>query len=236
MNPIKPNVKTELLPIIIVLLTVASSFYFYTNFPERVPIHWNAAGEVDGYGSRTTGAFLFPAIIFGLYLMFLGLPYIDPRKARYDQFRRVYHVFKSLIIGFMALMYFIASFNVLGHDISVNTWIPLLVGVLFVFLGNYMSKIKPNWFMGIRTPWTLSSEEVWNKTHRVGGKIFMAGGVVLMLMNFIPINLRMSALLTVVMVMVFGTIGYSYFLYSKEEKEKKHEKNSKPTKSADQRN
>ena len=182
-NPIKSTIKTELLPIIIILAAVISSFYFYSNFPDKVPIHWNVAGEVDRYGSRTIGAFLFPAIILGMYLMFLGIPYIDPKKERYTQFKRVYHVFKNLLIVFMTAMYFITSFNALGYDISVATWIPLMVGALFVFLGNYMSKLKPNWFMGIRTPWTLSSEEVWNKTHRLGGKVFIGGGVILMTMR-----------------------------------------------------
>lgn len=230
-NPIKPTIKTELLPIIIILIAAISSFYFYANFPEQVPIHWNAAGEVDNYGSRAIGAFLFPAIILGMYLMFLGIPYIDPKKERYSQFSRVYHVFKNLLIIFMAGIYFIASFNALGYDVSVATWIPLMVGVLFIFLGNYMSKIKPNWFMGIRTPWTLSSEEVWNKTHRLGGKVFIGGGIALMTMNFLPASFRMPLFVSAILIMVVGTIGYSYFLYNKEQKT--NEKNTESTKSKD---
>jgi uncharacterized membrane protein len=221
MSPIKPTIKTEILPIIIVILAVISSFYFYANFPEQVPIHWNAAGEVDGYGSRAVGAFLFPGIIIGMYLMFLLIPYIDPKKKRYDQFRKVYHVFKTVLVLFMAAMYFIASFNALGYNIQIELWMPIMVGILFILLGNYMSKIKPNWFMGIRTPWTLSSEEVWNKTHRVGGKVFMLGGAMIAFTAFVPTAFRMIIFFTAIGLIVIGTVVYSYIAYRQEEKNKK---------------
>jgi len=221
MSPIKPTIKTEILPILIVIIAIISSLYFYSYFPEQVPIHWNAAGEVDSYGSRVTGAFLFPGIIIGMYLMFLFIPYIDPKKKRYDQFRKVYHVFKTVLIFFMAVMYFIASFNALGYNIQIELWMPIMVGTLFILLGNYMSKIKPNWFMGIRTPWTLSSEEVWNKTHRVGGKVFMLGGAMIALTAFVPVAFRMIIFFTAIGLIVVGTVVYSYIVYRQEEKNKK---------------
>ena len=217
-NPIKPTIKTEILPILLVVLAIIASFYFYANFPEQVPIHWNTAGEVDNYGSKAVGAFLFPGIILGMYLMFLFLPLVDPKKKRYEQFRKVYHVFKNILILFMAAIYFISSLNALGYNVEIGVWVPVLVGLLFIVLGNYMGKIKPNWFMGIRTPWTLSSEEVWNKTHRLGGKLFMLCGLVIMLMNYLPINLRMPILISTIALMVLGTVGYSLILYLQEKK------------------
>ena len=93
-NPIKPNFKTELLPLVIILITGGASFYFFKNFPAEVPMHWNMAGEVDRYGSKMMGAFLFPAILLGMYLLFLVLPFMDPKKERYEQFRKVYHLFR----------------------------------------------------------------------------------------------------------------------------------------------
>lgn len=219
-NPIKPTLKTEILPILLLVMAVLASFYFYANFPERVPIHWNIAGEVDNYGSRATGAFLFPGILVGMYLLFLFIPYIDPKKKRYVQFRKVYHIFKAFMIFFMTAIYFIASLNALGYNIPVGLWVPMMVGLLFIVIGNYMGKIKSNWFMGIRTPWTLSSEEVWNKTHRFGGKVFILGGVLMMLMNFLPLKLRWPLFVTIMIIILFGTIGYSYVLYRQEEKKK----------------
>ncbi len=215
-NPITPTFKTEIWPIILIIIAITASFYFYAHFPEQVPIHWNMAGEVDNFGSRTTAAFLFPAIIFGMYLLFLLLPYIDPKKERYAQFRKIYHVFKTFIIFFMVAIYFITSLNALGYKIPVGLWTPVLVGLLFIIIGNYMSKIKSNWFIGIRTPWTLSSEEVWNKTHRLGGKVFILGGALMMLMYFLPVKLRLPLFIIIIVIILLGTTGYSYWLFRKE--------------------
>jgi len=219
-NPIKPTFKTEFLPILLVLFAILASFYFYPRFPDKVPIHWNIAGEVDNYGSRTTGAFLFPAIILGMYLLFLVLPYIDPKKKRYEQFRKVYHVFKNVLVFFMVALYFITSLNALGYQIPVGLWTPILVGLLFIIIGNYMGKIKSNWFIGIRTPWTLSSEEVWNKTHRFGGKVFILGGILMMSMYLLPARLQLILFVFIISFILLGTIGYSYILYRKENKKR----------------
>ncbi len=226
MNPVKPTFKTEIIPIIICIIAAISSFYFYANFPEQVPIHWNAAGKADNYGSRAMGAFLFPGIIIGMYLLFLVLPYLDPKKDRYQQFSKVYHIFKGFIVVFMTAIYFVASLNALGYNIPVSLYIPGLVGLLFIIIGNYMAKIKPNWFIGIRTPWTLSSEEVWNKTHRVGGKIFILGGVLMMIMNFLPVQLRMPLFFIIIVIILLGTLGYSYIIYARLEKNKNHERSN----------
>ncbi len=159
-------------------------------------------------------------MIAGIYLLLIGIPLIDPRKARYDQFRKVYHIFKDLIVAFTVAIYFITGFSGMGYNVPVGVWVPGLVGIMFIVLGNYMSKIKPNWFMGIRTPWTLSSEEVWNKTHRLGGKLFILTGVVMILMNFFPVSWRMPVLFAMIIALVAGTFIYSYVLYAKEEKAK----------------
>lgn len=220
LNPIKPTIKTEILPILIIILASLASIYFYPLFPEQVPIHWNFQGEPDNWGSAKFAAFFFPVIIMGMYLLFLFIPYIDPKKERYDQFKNVYHIFKVLLILFMAAIYFISSFNAIGYNISINTWVPSMVGLLFIVLGNYMSKIKFNWFIGIRTPWTLSNEEVWNKTHRFGGKVFIFAGLLFILGQFSPDNFRAPLFIVSVAIVLLGTIGYSYLAYLKEEKKK----------------
>jgi uncharacterized membrane protein len=215
-NPIKPTFKTELLPALLVLAAVISSFYFYSHFPEQVPIHWNVKGEVDNYGSRAFGAFFFPGIIIGMYFLFLAIPYLDPKKDRYQQFRKVYHIFKTILVGFMVVIYFLSSLSSLGYQIPINVWMPILVGILFIILGNYMAKIKPNWFMGIRTPWTLSSEEVWNKTHRLGGKAFIAGGLIMAVLGFTPASFFMPLFITLMVIVVIVPIIYSFIIFKKE--------------------
>ena len=219
-NPIKPNFKTEIIPILVLLITAVSSFYFYYNFPEQVATHWNIAGEADGWSSRVFAAFGFPMIMLGMYLLFFILPYLDPRKNRYGQFRKVYHFFKGILVFFMAFIYFISGFKNIGYNINLELWIPITVGALFMLLGNYMGKIKPNWFLGIRTPWTLSSEEVWNKTHRFSGRMFLIAGLLMMLTGFSPIGLKMPIFVTAMTIILLGTIGYSYLAYRQEENKK----------------
>jgi uncharacterized membrane protein len=193
-----------------------SSLYFYAHFPERVPTHWNFRGEVDGWSSRTVGAFMIPAMLAGMYFLFLGIPYLDPKRERYAEFRKVYHIFKAAIIFILAGIYYIASLNALGYKLPVENWTPIAIGLLFIALGNYFGKIKPNWFMGIRTPWTLSSEEVWNKTHRFGGKMFIFSGLLMMLMPWWPEKWQIGVFIVLMIVAVVLPIVYSYVLFAKE--------------------
>lgn len=218
MSPIKPNIKTELFPILIVILSLLASFYFYQSFPSQVATHWNFAGQIDDYSSREVGAFLMPTFIFGLYIMFLALPYLDPKKDRYQEFAKTYHIFKNLIIGFMFLMYLATGLANLGYPIEIGIVVPLLVGILFIIMGNYMGKIKYNWFMGIRTPWTLSSENVWNKTHRVGGWLFIGLGVVMLITPFLPKIIIAPIFFSAIIITVVGSFAYSYILYRHEKK------------------
>jgi uncharacterized membrane protein len=216
MNPIKFSIKTEIIPLFFLLLTFASAVYFYQHFPEVVPVHWNISGEPDGFGSRAMGAFTIPAVALFMYLMFVFIPYFDPKKDRYEQFGKTYQVFKGMMVMFMALLYFFASMNVLGYNYRIDVVTPVMIGVLFIILGNYMSKIKPNWFMGIRTPWTMSSEENWNKTHRFGAKVFVLSGFLMAAMPFYPIWLRFWMFGVTLSILIFGTTGYSLYLYLKE--------------------
>lgn len=219
-NPVKPTLKTEIIPLVLIVLSIVASFYFYANFPDQVPTHWNYQGEVDDYSSKTFAAFFFPALNVALYLMFLGLPYLDPKKQRYEEFKKVYHVFKGLFIAYMTLLYFYIGLAGLGYPISIGTIVPVSIGFLFLIIGNYMSKIKPNWFMGIRTPWTLENEEVWNKTHRLGGKLFMLLGLLLILSGFVKTSEEQFWPIFVgsVIAVAFIPIVYSFILYKKSEK------------------
>ena len=219
-SPIKISFKTELIPLFLVFVSILSSLYFYKNFPDLVPIHWNMAGEADSWGSPFKSAFMFPVLNIGIYLLFLIIPYMDPKKERYEQFASTYHIFKTAIILFLSLIYFTASFSALGYDINITRVVTTFVGALFVVIGNYMSKIKQNWFLGIRTPWTLSSEEVWNKTHRLGGKMFLLSGLLMMSISYFDIKYRIAIVVTILLLSVLVSPLYSFYLYNKEEKEK----------------
>lgn len=219
-NPVRPTLKTEIFPLIIIAASLIASVYFYFNLPERVPTHWNMAGQVDSWGSGKTQAIVFTAMIVGMYILFLVIPYLDPRKERYQQFRKVYHIFKSIILFFLFIIFILASLSGMGYNIAIGVWVPLLVGLLFIIMGNYMGKIKSNWFVGIRTPWTLSSEEVWNKTHRFGGKMFIIAGLLMMLEGFLPVSWRLPVFIFGISLILFGTLVYSYIVFLQEKKKK----------------
>jgi len=219
-NPIKPTFKTEIPVIILIIIAVVSSFYFFNNFPEQVPIHWDISGEADNWSSPALAAFLFPAIIIAMYFLLSFIPYLDPKKERYAQFQRVYHLIKFFLILLFVAIYFLSSLAALGYGIKIDVWMPFFIGLLFIVLGNYLSKIKSNWFIGIRTPWTLSSEEVWNKTHRFGGKAFIVAGIIMLFMGWLPIAWRLPLFFVAIAVVLLGTVVYSYFAYREEKKKK----------------
>jgi uncharacterized membrane protein len=147
-------------------------------------MHWNASGEVDGYGSRFAGAFGMPLLTLGIYLLFVILPQVDPRRQNYDKFAAVYELLKWAIILFLAVMYFVTLTAGLGFAPNVGLITKLGVGILLVILGNYFGKLRHNYFVGIKTPWTLANEEVWVKTHRFAGPLWMLAGLVFIITAF----------------------------------------------------
>lgn len=220
-NPIKPNLKTEILPLGLTLLSFLVAIYFYFHFPDRVPSHWNFKGEVDGYSGPFWAAFLVPLMMIAMYIMFFFLPYFDPKKEDYAKFAPTYHKFKSLIVVFLFVLFILTGINGLGYKINIGLLIPLIVGVLFAIIGSLLNKIKMNWFMGIRTPWTMSSEAVWNKTHAVSGKVLMFAGILFAITAFLPGILKIIGFVLALVAIIFGLPIYSYYLYRQEKKGKK---------------
>jgi uncharacterized membrane protein len=217
-NPIKPTIKSEIFSLAMITVSIIASVYFYQHFPDRVITHWDFAGQPNGWSGRGFAAFFLPILLIAMYLLFLWLPLIDPKKERYAEFAKVYNIFRNVIIFFMLLIYFIASLNNIGYNFDVGVLVSLAVGLLFMILGKYMGKIKPNWFVGIRTPWTMSSETVWNKTHRFGGKAFILGGLIIILTGIAPLSWRLPLFIADIIVLLFGTVVYSYIVYHKEKK------------------
>lgn len=210
------NLKKELPSIIMVLISWALGWYFFQNFPYTVVTHWNFYGQPDSWGKGTTHALVLPGVITGMYLLFLALPYLDPKKERYEEFKKVYTIFKNLLLLAMLIIFLASGFFNLGYNIKIQYVAPATIGLLMIILGNYMGKIKPNWFVGIKTPWTLSSENVWNKTHRMGGYAFILFGLLIILTPILPKALGFAAFFGGVALVIFGTFGYSYWIYRKE--------------------
>jgi uncharacterized membrane protein len=177
---------TIIISVIAILAATVASAAIYPRLPEMAASHWNAAGQVDGYMPRFWAAFLMPLVSIGLLLLFLAIPAIDPLKANIAKFRSYYNAFIALIIVFMLFIHAITLAWNLGYDqFNIGNAIIPAVGLILIFAGVITMKAKRNFFIGIRTPWTLSDDTVWEETHKLGGKLFIAAGIITMLSVFL---------------------------------------------------
>ena len=206
-----PNIVSA----VCILVSVILSFYFYANFPDFVATHWNISGAVDGYSPRAFAAFFFPAMIFFVYIMMAVIPSIDPHRERYREFAGAYSIFTMSLVLFLTIIYAIIGMNGLGFGMPVDFMMPILVGALFMIIGYYMNEIKVNWFVGVRTPWTLSSDEVWKKTHKLAGKLFVAGGALIFSSAFLSPAFKALFLIVVLAAVIGVPIFYSYHIFKK---------------------
>ena len=166
---------------VLIGLMIAFALAVYGRLPEQVPTHFGLSGEPDGWTPRFPGAFLMPVLAGGVYLLLIVLRRIDPRGANYSRFEETWWVFLNVIALLMTAIHVLSLGFAIGWPIDMARAVTVTVGLLFVGLGNYMPRLRSNWWMGIRTPWTLESEEVWRETHRVGGWAFVAAGLLVVL-------------------------------------------------------
>lgn len=189
----------------------------YNNLPEMVPSHWGVSGEIDSYMPKLTHLILFPSITLVLALLFPFLSRIDPRKDKYVLFKKPWIVIQMSIVVFFAYLYFITLYMAFYPSTSIIPFIYGGIGVLFVLLGNYLGKIRQNYFVGIKTPWTLDNEEVWNKTNRFGGWMFLIAGLIIFAEAFIQWN-HVAVFIISAAAAALMPIVYSYIIFKKQKK------------------
>jgi uncharacterized membrane protein len=185
----------------------------WSRAPERIPVHWDMNGEVNGYGGKFEGLLLVPLIALGIYLIFLVMPRFDPLRANYDHFAGVYALFRFGVLAFLALVYGAIHLWIRGHRLPMRGLIPILTGGLLILIGHVMGEIRPNWFIGIRTPWTLSSTRSWTKTHQVAGWVFTIEGASLILAGLFHSGGALVASIAIGGAGIVGTIIYSYVVW-----------------------
>ena len=207
--------KNKIIILGIISLSFIIAIYLYPQMPEKMASHWNAQGQVDGYVSKFWGLFLIPIISIGLFLLFILIPKIDPLKENIEKFRKYFDGFIVLIIIFLFYIYLLTVFWNIGIRFNMAQLMMPALGMLFYYCGILVENAKRNWFIGIRTPWTLSSEVVWDKTHKIGGKLFKLAGVVAFLGIAFPRHAIFFVIIPVISVAVY-TIIYSYFEYQKQ--------------------
>ncbi len=210
------NTKKTIITVFgLVLISFVIGIYFYPQMPSQMASHWNAQGEVDGYMSKFLGLFLMPFINIGLALLFIIIPKIDPLKENIEKFRKYYNWFVILFFVFMLSLYIQTILWNLGIEISPNIFLPISLGLLFFYTGVLCENTKKNWFIGIRTPWTLSSERVWERTNKLGGKLFKIIGVFALFGAVFEKCAVFFIFIPVILILVY-IVTFSYFEYQKE--------------------
>ena len=207
---------------IAVLVFVASmAAYFYPILPDTVPVHWAMDGTPDGFSGKSVATFGFPAFILGLMVLCAFLPKLDPRAKKYEKFLPAWEFVQAAMFTFFAYAYFLMLYMPLHPEKNIGAYVVFGVGALFVLIGNSLGKIRSNFFIGIRTPWTLSDENVWNRTQRFSGKTFVVAGIASMAFPFLPLGWAVPVFFTAVLSVAVLPFLHSYRTYREFHKEKK---------------
>lgn len=203
--------------LVIAALAVAMSIWAYPQLPPTVATHWSLNGTPDGFSSRWWAVAIVPIVLVFMTVVFNVLPKIDPRHENYVKFLSSYWLIANAVIVFLLVAHGLIIAAGLGFSIKIDRLMPLGIGLLFVFLGNFLTRVEPNWFVGIRTPWTLSSDTVWRRTHRTGGWVFVIGGLVLASTALLPRPAFLPLLIATIVIMPAIPIVQSYVLWKREQ-------------------
>jgi uncharacterized membrane protein len=199
--------------LVIIVFTLLPILYLVVNWnilPESMPIHFDAHGDPNGYGSRM----VYVWMPVGLYFLMLLLPRIDPRKANYKVFEGSYYKLRLILALFIGLINAGVIWGVINNSNAIHKFLPASIFLMFMLIGNYMGNFRPNYFVGIKVPWTLNSDEVWIRTHKLAGKLWFWGGLAGIVLYFITERLDWVIIpLTILLVLV--PMVYSYIIYQK---------------------
>ncbi|MBS0375600.1 MAG: SdpI family protein [Proteobacteria bacterium] len=205
------------LSLLLLALMVAAPLVVYGRLPATVPAHWSAAGAVDGYAPRALVAFLMPALGVLVFALLLLAPRLSPRGFDMDSLSRVYPPLVAGIVAFQGYVSLQLLRAALGEPVRMDQHLLVLVGLLLALVGNYLGKATRNFFFGIRTPWTLADERIWERTHRLAAPLFVAGGALLIAAGVAGAT-AVLPLLAVVALVIAVPVGYSYRLWRRLER------------------
>jgi uncharacterized membrane protein len=202
--------------LIINIIMLVVTALLYAKLPAIVPTHWDMHGEVNGTMPKFPGAFLPSLVAIVLWYLLPLLRRIDPRRASYEKFDATFFLIINIMALLMALLQGMVLAIGLGAQVDMVRTMLFGVGLMFAVLGNYMPRIRSNWWMGIRTPWTLDNEEVWRRTHRFGGRMFVAGGIVSMASVILPSEAASMIAVTAMIIAGLTPAVYSYVIWRTE--------------------
>ena len=207
---IKKNLKTLIITSIVILLPILAGVILWDKLPEQIPTHWNANGEVDGWSGKAFAVFGLPCIMLAVQWLCVMGTSADPKKANHPE--KILHLVLWIIPVISVVLFALTYVAAFGKEVRMELVMPLLVGLVLTIVGNYLPKCKQNYTVGIKIPWTLNSEENWNKTHRFAGRLWVVCGLALMLTAFFG---GFWVFLPIVLLMVLAPCIYSYLLHRK---------------------
>ena len=210
--------------LLVSLALVAGAFLasavLYPRLPEKIPVHWNIEGQIDGYGNKQWALFLTPGIMLGLTALFLALPWLSPNQFSLDSFKSTYGFIIVVIMATMAYIHGLTLWAAVAGEVDITR--AMLAGLMIMFglMGNVMGKVRRNFWVGVRTPWTLASDRVWNDTHRLAGQLFVGAAVIGLACILLPIPLPVLTIGTIVVIMsaALFPVGYSLVHYKQLER------------------
>lgn len=204
------TIRRELLLILLSVIPIIYLLMNWSHLPDQLPIHFDGNGNPNGYGSKL----FFVLLPVGLYLLLLVIPFIDPRKSNYEIFRNSYFKLRVLFCAFIGIINTAIIYNALHGIDKFGLFVPISVLLLFSLIGNYMGNIRPNYFVGIKVPWTLNNDVVWSRTHKMAGKLWFWGGLIGIAALFLFKNPEVVTL-TIIIFITVVPILYSYIIYQK---------------------
>ncbi len=208
---------TSIIVLTLIAIAVIAGALLWNQLPEQMASHWNTNDQVDGYMPKFWGVFLMPLVTLGMLALFIVLPNMDPLKANIAQFRGAFNLFIVLIVAFMLYIHGLTLAWSLGYqDFKMSAAMLPFLGILFIFIGYLLRQAKRNFFIGIRTPWTLSSDMVWDKTHQLGSILFMVSGALAFVGSFLGGMMAFWLLFVPLMGSTLFLVIYSYVLYRNE--------------------
>ncbi len=211
----KKKLWLEAIPIIIFLLMIIGALLFYPKIPDKIPTHWNAAGQADGFGGRNS-IFIIPIMFFIILILLFILPLMEVFRENMIKIYKYFYAFKIIFSLFFAVLFVATLLPIIGYDINVSRVVIAMIGILFIALGIILPKLKRNYMFGIRTGWTMSSDKVWDKTHKIGGILFALSGIITIILLFVlKLEILFWVFLILIMLVSLFLVFYSYYLYKK---------------------
>lgn len=209
--------KKHILPLLAIIASLGVWVFFYSTLPAQMANHWSiGSGEVNGYSSKLSTFLMLNGILVLLYVLLIFAPRMDPKKNNYKAFSSSYGIMTSVIMLVLSgVNIFVVLWNA-GYDIPMTRIAPIVLGIIFLVIGNFMPKVRPNFFVGIRTPWALSNDSVWRKTHRFTSKLYFVSGVIFFLLVFLPASLLNWIIIPIIVILVIVPTVHSYMVYQKE--------------------